>query len=64
MKVLREGIPGWAQKGYPIEGRRTGAIEHRPYPPEVLEFERRLAASRGSGGSLTTTPAAPGGPSP
>jgi hypothetical protein len=25
--------------------RIPGRIEHRPYPPEVLEFERRLNAS-------------------
>jgi hypothetical protein len=43
MRVLREGIPGWAQKGYPLQGRRVGAIEHRPYPPIVRELERRFA---------------------
>ncbi len=42
MKVLKEGIPGWAAKRYPVAGRRTGAIEHRPYPPGVADFERRL----------------------
>jgi hypothetical protein len=40
--VLREGIPGWAQKGYPLEGRRAGAIEHRPYPTAVADLEKRL----------------------
>jgi hypothetical protein len=45
MRVLREGIPGWAQKGYPLEGRRIGAtIEHRPYPPIVRELERRFSS--------------------
>jgi 3-mercaptopyruvate sulfurtransferase SseA len=43
MKVLTEGIPGWAQKRYPLEGPRTGAIQHRPYPQAVLDCERRLA---------------------
>ena len=42
MKVLREGIPGWAQRKYPMEGRRTGAVEHRPYSLAVREFEQRL----------------------
>lgn len=42
MKVLREGIPGWAQRKYPMEGRRLGAMEHRPYSLAVREFERRL----------------------
>jgi hypothetical protein len=45
MKVLREGIPGWAQKKYPMEGRRLGAVEHRPYPSAVREFEQRLLGS-------------------
>ncbi len=43
MKVLKEGIPGWAQKRYPLQGPRTGVIQHRPYPQAVLDFERRLA---------------------
>jgi len=42
MKVLREGIPGWTQRKYPMEGRRTGAVEHRPYSLAVREFEQRL----------------------
>lgn len=42
MRVLREGIPGWQQKGYPLEGRRLGAVEHRPYPEAVVALERRL----------------------
>ena len=51
MRVLREGIPGWAQKGYPLEGRRVGgAIEHRPYPPVVRELERRFPAPSPSQG--------------
>jgi hypothetical protein len=47
MKVLREGIPGWAQRKYPMEGRRTGAVEHRPYSLAVREFEQRLLGSAG-----------------
>ena len=47
MRVLREGIPGWQQKGYPLEGRRSGAIEHRPYPEAVLDLERRLVGRKG-----------------
>ena len=43
MKVLKEGLPGWAQKRYPLQGPRAGAIEHRPYSQAVLDFERRLA---------------------
>jgi 3-mercaptopyruvate sulfurtransferase SseA len=46
MRVLREGIPGWQQKGYPLEGRRTGAVEHRPYPEAVVDLERRLTGRR------------------
>lgn len=49
MKVLREGIPGWAQKKYPMEGRRLGAVEHRAYPPAVREFEQRLLGSAARG---------------
>lgn len=45
MKVLKEGIPGWQRKGYPMEGRRLGAVTHLPYPPFVRDFERRLNAS-------------------
>lgn len=41
-RVLREGIPGWAQRGYPVDGGRAGPIEHRPYPPAVVELEQRL----------------------
>ncbi|MGH2668730.1 MAG: hypothetical protein ACRDH5_06365 [bacterium] len=47
MKVLREGIPGWVQKKYPMEGPRAAAVEHRPYPPAVRDFERRLLGSAG-----------------
>ena len=47
MKVLREGIPGWVQRKYPMEGRRTGAVEHRPYSLAVREFEQRLLGSAG-----------------
>ena len=42
MKVLKEGLPGCAQKRYPMQGPRNGAIEHRPYSQAVLDFERRL----------------------
>ena len=42
MKVLKEGLPGSAQKGYPMQGPRSGVIEDRPYSPAVLDFERRL----------------------
>ena len=42
MMVLKEGLPGWAQKRYPMQGPRTGAIEHRPYSQAVRDFERRL----------------------
>jgi hypothetical protein len=46
MRVLREGIPGWQQKGYPIEGKRRAGIEHRAYPEAVRELERRLQGGR------------------
>ena len=50
MQVLDGGIPGWYRQGYPVAGRRVGAaIEHRPYPPAVLEFERRLRAGASPG---------------
>ena len=55
-KVLKEGIPGWAARGYPVTGRRTGRIEHRPYPPAVLELERRLDRARGSAGLPPSLP--------
>ena len=42
MRVLREGIPGWQLKGYPMEGKKKSAIEHRPYPDAVRDLERRL----------------------
>jgi len=52
MKVLKEGIPGWVQKRYPMEGARVGQIEHRPYPREVRDLERRLdAQARGVPGA-------------
>lgn len=35
--------------GYPVAGRKLGAIEHVPYPPAVLEFERRLRESAPAG---------------
>jgi 3-mercaptopyruvate sulfurtransferase SseA len=44
LKILEGGIPDWYRKGYPVAGRRVGAIEHAPYAPEVVEFERRLRA--------------------
>ena len=46
MRVLREGIPGWQQKGYPIEGKRRAGIEHRAYPEAVRELERRLQGGK------------------
>jgi len=46
MKVLREGIPGWHQKGYPVEGRRLGVIEHRPYSAAIRELEQSLGEAR------------------
>ena len=58
MKVLKEGIPGWAQKKYPVEGSAPGKFSHRPYPQAVRDFEQRLRASDGQ-------PASPsGGPVP
>lgn len=45
MKVLDGGIPRWFRQGYPVAGRKVGAIEHVPYPPAVREFERRLRES-------------------
>lgn len=47
MKVLKEGIPGWQQKRYPMEGPRRGEIRHRPYPASVHDLERRLADAEG-----------------
>jgi hypothetical protein len=53
MKVLKEGIPGWVQRKYPVEGRRIGAVEHRPYSVAVREFEERLL---GTGRGQVGTP--------
>jgi hypothetical protein len=53
MKALREGIPGWAKKKYPMEGLRTGAVGHRPYPAAVHEFERRLLGAAAGGPAAT-----------
>jgi hypothetical protein len=52
MKVLRDGIPGWYQKRYPVEGAPpVGGIQHRPYPQAVEDIERRLNAQVGGGRS-------------
>jgi hypothetical protein len=49
MKVLKEGIPGWAHRKYPMDGRRTGAVQHRPYSTAVQEFKQRLLGTADSG---------------